>query len=146
MRKKCCYVRGRTWVNTAVCPCLHSFLTHNKHHLFENKMWEIYIFIQKCIPSFIEVVHYRFMLFLHVRVYLYMYTWSCMWLYNRWSSIDPSHGRAKAGRPALPTYNSSVRIRNVALRTCQKRWTIGKSGERGSRISVLVVRQDDDEY
>ena len=29
-------------------------------------------------------------------------------------------------------------------RTCQKRWTIGRSGERGSGISVLVARQDDD--
>ena len=29
----------RTWVNIAVHPCLHSFLTHNKHHPFENKVW-----------------------------------------------------------------------------------------------------------
>ena len=33
----------------------------------------------------------------------------------------------------VPTYSSSVRIRN--LRTCQKRWTIGRRGERGSGIS-----------
>ena len=50
----------------------------------------------------------------------------------------PSHGRAKAGRPA-ETY-----IQDVALRTCQKRWTIGRSGERGSGMSVLVARHDDD--
>ena len=42
------------------------------------------------------------------------------------------------------THSSYVRIRNVALKTCQRRWTIGKSGERGSGISVLVARQDDD--
>ena len=30
------------------------------------------------------------------------------------------------------TYSSYVRIRDVALKTCQKRWMIGKSGERGS--------------
>ena len=46
-RKKCCYGRERNWVNIAVRPCLHSFLTHNKHHFFENKVWEIYI--KKCI-------------------------------------------------------------------------------------------------
>ena len=46
MQKKCCYGRGRTWVNIAVCPCLHSFLTHNKHHSFKNKVWENYIFIR----------------------------------------------------------------------------------------------------
>ena len=43
------------------------------------------------------------------------------------------------------TYSSSVRIRYVALKTCQRRWTIGKSGERGSGISVLVERHDDDD-
>ena len=54
MWKKCCYGWGRTWVNIAVRPCLHSFLTHNKHHLFENKVWEIYIFIKKCICSLLK--------------------------------------------------------------------------------------------
>ena len=52
MRNKCCYGRGRTWVNIAVRPCLHSFLTHNKHHPFENKAWEIYI--KKCIRSLLK--------------------------------------------------------------------------------------------
>ena len=28
-----------------------------------------------------------------------------------------------------PTYNSSVPIRDVALKTGQKRWTIGRGGE-----------------
>ena len=40
---------------------------------------------------------------------------------------------------------AALRIRDVALRTCQKRWTIGRSGERGSGISLLVARQDDDD-
>ena len=44
-----------------------------------------------------------------------------------------------------PTYSSSVRIRGVAMRTCRKRWTIGRGGERGSGISVLMARQEDDE-
>ena len=42
------------------------------------------------------------------------------------------------------TYSSSVRIRDVALKTCQRRWTIGKSDERGSGISVLAAWHDDD--
>ena len=45
-----------------------------------------------------------------------------------------------------PTYSSSVRMRYIALRICQKRWTIGRSGDRGSGISVLVARHDDDEH
>ena len=44
----------------------------------------------------------------------------------------PAYGRAKAGRPAR-TY-------------IQQRWTIGRSGERGSGISVLAERHDDDDY
>ena len=50
--KKCCYGWGRTWFNIVVRPCLHSFLTHNKHHLFKNKVWEIYI--KKCIRSLLK--------------------------------------------------------------------------------------------
>ena len=38
-----------------------------------------------------------------------------------------------------------VRIRYVVQKTCQRRWTIGKSGERGSGISVLPARLDDDD-
>ena len=43
------------------------------------------------------------------------------------------------------TYSSYVRIRDVALKTCQRRWMTGWSGERGSAISVLAARHDDDD-
>ena len=43
------------------------------------------------------------------------------------------------------TYSSYVRIRDVTLKTCQKRWMIGRSGERGSGMSVLAARHDDDD-
>ena len=36
------------------------------------------------------------------------------------------------------TYSSYVRTQDVALKTCQRRWMIGRSGERGSGISVLA--------
>ena len=32
--RRAAIVERRTWVNIAVRPCLHSFLTHNKHHPF----------------------------------------------------------------------------------------------------------------
>ena len=41
------------------------------------------------------------------------------------------------------TYSSYVRILDVALRTCQRRWAIGRSGERGSGISVPAAQHDD---
>ena len=43
------------------------------------------------------------------------------------------------------TYSSYVRIQDVALKTCQRRWTIGRSDKRGSGISVLAARHDDDD-
>ena len=61
MWKKCCYGRGRTWVNIAVRPCLHSFLTHNKHHLFKYKVWTIYIFIKKCIRLLLKSSLFMFL-------------------------------------------------------------------------------------
>ena len=43
------------------------------------------------------------------------------------------------------TFSSYVRIRDVVLKTCLGRWTIRRSGERGSWISVLPARHDDDD-
>ena len=43
------------------------------------------------------------------------------------------------------TFSNYVRIQDVVLKTCLRRWTIGKSGERGSGISVLPARHDDDD-
>ena len=57
----------------------------------------------------------------------------------------PIYGRAKAGRLA-GTYSSYVRIQDVALETCRRRWTIGRSGERGPGISVQAARHDDDDF
>ena len=44
------------------------------------------------------------------------------------------------------TFSSYVRIQAVTLKTYLGRWTIGRSGERGSGISVLPARYDDDIY
>ena len=43
------------------------------------------------------------------------------------------------------TFSNYVRIQDVVQKTCLRRWTIGKSGERGSGISVLPARHDDDD-
>ena len=43
------------------------------------------------------------------------------------------------------TFTSYVRIQAVVLKTYLGRWTIGRSGERGSGISVLPARYDDDD-
>ena len=43
------------------------------------------------------------------------------------------------------TSSSYVRIRDEALKTCHRRWTTGRSGKRGSGISVPVAWHDDDD-
>ena len=61
-------------------------------------------------------------------------------------SYGPPHMAEKKQDDQLEhTFSSYVRIRDIALKTCQRRWTIGRSGERESGISVLVARQDDDD-
>ena len=42
-------------------------------------------------------------------------------------------------------YSNSVPILDVARKTCQKQWSIGRGGERGSEMSVLTARHDDDD-
>ena len=60
-------------------------------------------------------------------------------------SYGPLHmAKQKQGGQLKPTYSSSVRIRGVALGTCGKWWTIGRGGERGSGISMLMAQQDDE--
>ena len=44
-----------------------------------------------------------------------------------------------------PTYNSSVPIEDIALKSYRERWAIGRGGERGSGISALAARHDDDD-
>ena len=44
------------------------------------------------------------------------------------------------------TFSSYVRIQDVAQKTYLGRWTIERSGERGSGMSVLPARYDDDEH
>ena len=62
-------------------------------------------------------------------------------------SYGPSHmAKQKQEDQLEQTYSSYERIRDVTLKTCQKRWMIGRSGERGSGIYVLAVWHDDDDY
>ena len=57
------------------------------------------------------------------------------------------YGQTRRTRRTTSTniHIADVRIRDVALKTCQRRWTIGRSGEIESGISVLAARHDDDE-
>ena len=46
------------------------------------------------------------------------------------------------GKQLKPKYNNSVPIQDVVLKTCRECCTIETGGERGSGISLLVVRHD----
>ena len=59
---------------------------------------------------------------------------------------SPHMAAQKQGDQHERTFSSYVRIQDVVLKTYLGRWTIGRSGERGSGISVLPARYDDDDY
>ena len=58
----------------------------------------------------------------------------------------PTYGQAKAGWPAR-TYIQQLWEDTGCnpVKTCQRRWILGRSSERGSGISVLAARHDDDD-
>ena len=64
---------------------------------------------------------------------------------HQWCTLmDPPHMAVqKQDDQHEHTFSSYVRIRDVVLKTCLGRWTIRKSGERGSGISMLPARHDD---
>ena len=76
MRKKCCYGQKNLG---SICSSLSPSPTHLSHttniNPFENKERERYIFIKKCVRSFIEVDYV-------IVYYVSAYICICMWLYN----------------------------------------------------------------
>ena len=61
-------------------------------------------------------------------------------------SYGPPHmAKQKQDDQLELTYSSYVKTQDVTLKTCRRRWMIGRSGERGSGISVLAARHDDDD-
>ena len=61
---------------------------------------------------------------------------------HQWTS---SYGLVRQDDLLEPIYNISVPIQDVNLKTYRKQWTIGRGGKRGSGISVLIARRDDDD-
>ena len=57
----------------------------------------------------------------------------------------PLYDRAKVGRPARTYIQQLCEDTGCSPETNQKRWTIGRSSERRSGISVLAARHDDDD-
>ena len=73
-------------------------------------------------------------IFLHIYIYIYIYIYG-----------PPHMAVQKQDDQHEHTFSSYVRIRDTVLKTYLGRWTIGRSGERGSGISVLPARDDDDD-
>ena len=57
----------------------------------------------------------------------------------------PHMAKQKQDDQLEPTYSSYVKTQDVTLKTCRRRWMIGRSGEIWSGISVLAARHDDDD-
>ena len=57
----------------------------------------------------------------------------------------PTHGCARVGRPARTYIQQLCEDTVVILKTCRRRWMIGRNGERRSGISAQAARHDDDD-
>ena len=135
---------------------------------FDIKYLDLFFVIASSSWSFSDETWPKIDLFLELTVYallkaiyIYIYIYVCVCLCVTCGTLLEKQGRAHKwctpmdphiwpGKSRLTcllkhTYSSYVRIRDVALKTWQKRWTIGRSGERGSRMSVLAARHDDDD-
>ena len=80
-------------------------------------------------------------------LYIYILLEKQRWTHKRCTLMDP-HTRPRKSRTTstnVHSFSSYVRIQVVVLKTYLGRWTIGRSGERGSGISVLPARYDDDD-
>ena len=62
-----------------------------------------------------------------------------------YSNGPPHMAKQKQDDQLEHTNSSDVRRRDVALTTCQRRWIIERSGEKGSGISMLAARHVDDD-
>ena len=56
----------------------------------------------------------------------------------------PAYSKSKTGWPARTFIQQLCDDTGCNPKTCQRRWMIGRRGERGSGISVLAARHDDD--
>ena len=59
-----------------------------------------------------------------------------------WPQCSKNQLRSSNNKHSFSNY---VRIRDVVQKICLRRWTIRKSGKRGSGISVLPAQHDDDD-
>ena len=66
--------------------------------------------------------------------------------HKRCTPVDPHSWMCKSGTTSTNLHTSSyVRTRVVILKTCRRRWMIGRNGERRSGISAQAARHDDDD-
>ena len=94
MRKKCCYGQKNLG---SICSSLSpspSHLSHTRNIILSRIKCERYIFIKKCVRSFIEVVHYLLIVSAYICICI------CMRLYN--SSIDTDVNVVFAGDEGRP--------------------------------------------
>ena len=106
-----------------------------------NKSWRQYPTRHQLygqLPPITKIIQVR-----RTRTLLEKQGWAHKWRTPLGPRIWPSKSRTTSSN--IHTYSSYVRIRDVTLKTCRRRWMIGRSSERGSGISVLAAQHDDDD-
>ena len=117
-----------------VCWTLDISHIYTRRDIFKHVYIYIYIYIHKYVFAY-EYIHLNIDIYIYIYI-LHTYMYSCG---------SPHMAAQKQGDQLKRTFSSYVRIQGVVLKTYLGRWTIGRSGERGSGISVLPARYDDDD-
>ena len=113
-------------------------------HLCAGGSWQSLCSSAQPIWGSMYIVIHRYIWLKFTAEYIYIYIY--IYIYKFTYSYRPPHMVKKKQDDQLEhTYSNYVSIRDVALKTCQRRWMIGRSGERGSGISVLAVWHDHDD-
>ena len=112
---------------------------------------KVYLFITAYIGIFIIAYIYIYIYItaywnIFITAYIDIFITAYIDIHHLMYSYGPPHmAGQKQDNQHEHTFSSYVRIQDVAMKTCQRRWMIGKSRERGSWISVLVARHDNDD-
>ena len=80
-----------------------------------------------------------------ITIYIYIYIYIYMLPHGGWAKELPAAASVMQSSSKELSTIATMWTQDVTLKTCRRRWMIGRSDERGSGISVLAAWHDDDD-
>ena len=109
--------------------CFRYIYNRNMWKIGKSNTFHIFLSYRQIYYKFIFLTHTHTHTHTHIYIYIYIYIYTSS---SVMYSGGPLHMDEQRQDDQLePIDSSSVPIRDVTLKTCRKRWTIGRGGERG---------------